>query len=320
MKVVLLLNLLVFSFCLEGQVIADFEEFNLPEDAYDNGSNGEGGFASGGIYLPNSYSADFDAWTGWALSTVRDSLTPGFQNQYATIAGGGAENSKVYAVGYAFDPIVIHLQDQSETLEGIYVSNATYPYLSMRDGDAFSKKFGGVSGSDPDFFRMTFRKYQDGLISEDSIDFYLADFRFENSAEDYIVDDWVYIDLSSFGQMDSLSISLSSSDVGVFGMNTPAYFCVDRIVTEAQSTLTFETGDLLVNIFPNPVTDLLQIALPSNENFILSIYTLDGIRTFRRSVQGSASFQIDVHEYPAGNYLIQIENKGDLFSSSFLKN
>jgi hypothetical protein len=31
-------------------------------------------------------------------------------------------------------------------VEGLYITNGTYPYLSMRDGDGFAKKFGGASG------------------------------------------------------------------------------------------------------------------------------------------------------------------------------
>jgi hypothetical protein len=61
------------------------------------------------------------------------------------------------------------------------------------------------------------------------VHFYLADYRFEDNAEDYIVKTWEWFDLSSLGRADSLMCTLGSSDTGMFGMNTPAYFCVDNL-------------------------------------------------------------------------------------------
>ena len=65
--------------------------------------------------------------------------------------------------------------------------------------------------------------------STGSVDFYLADYRYADSSQDYIVNAWEYIDLSSLGSVDELSFSLSSSDNGSFGMNTPNYFAIDNI-------------------------------------------------------------------------------------------
>ena len=65
------------------------------------------------------------------------------------------------------------------------------------------------------------------------MDFYLADFRFADNALDYVVDSWTWVDLSSLGVVSSLSFSLASSDVGQFGMNTPAYFAMDNLAVAA---------------------------------------------------------------------------------------
>jgi hypothetical protein len=56
----------------------------------------------------------------------------------------------------------------------------------------------------------------------DSVDFMLAD-----GTE--IVDSWTWVDLSSLGEVKSIVFSLSSSDTGPFGMNTPSYFAIDGI-------------------------------------------------------------------------------------------
>ncbi|MHC4324705.1 MAG: DUF4465 domain-containing protein, partial [Planctomycetota bacterium] len=64
----------------------------------------------------------------------------------------------------------------------------------------------------------------------------LADYRFEDAGEDYIVDTWQYVDLTSLGEVVSLEFALSSSDVGDWGMNTPGSFAVDTIVYEPASS------------------------------------------------------------------------------------
>lgn len=61
----------------------------------------------------------------------------------------------------------------------------------------------------------------------------LADFRFDNAADDYVVTDWRWLDLSGLGAVSSLQFALTSSDVGPFGINTPAYFAMDGLAVAA---------------------------------------------------------------------------------------
>ena len=94
---------------------------------------------------------------GWAYSQTTDTTTPGFGNQYSAIPGAGASSSATYGVAFtggggaqaATSRITF---DQPVSLLGAALTNTTYAALSMRDGDAFAKKFGGASGSDPDYF------------------------------------------------------------------------------------------------------------------------------------------------------------------------
>lgn len=318
MKSIIILSILFWSITVAGQTVADFEEYNLPVDTFANGSDGSGGFSSGGIFLANDFSTEFDAWTGWALSTKMDTASAGFFNQYSSITGGGANASNTYGVGYAFDPIVINLQEGFSSIEGLFICNATYPYLSMRDGDAFSKKFGGISGADPDFFKLTIRKYDQGELSTDSIDFFLADFRSDNPEEDYILKDWTYVDLSSLGDMDSLSLSLSSSDVGIFGMNTPAYFCVDQIASTSSITAIRQKEVLPLQVYPNPASDFVHFSLSDFANAILTIYGFNGRLIYRCKLDSSYS-KLDIRHFPAGYYHVQIKNKNLRYHAIFSK-
>jgi hypothetical protein len=97
----------------------------------------------------------------------------------------------------------------------------------MRDGDTFAKKFGGDSGADPDWFKLSvYGTDAGGALLPQSVEFYLADFRGDN---DYIVDTWELLDLSSLAAAHQLYFNFSSSDVGDFGMNTPGTFAIDDI-------------------------------------------------------------------------------------------
>jgi len=63
-----------------------------------------------------------------------------------------------------------------------------------------------------------------------SEDFYLADYRVPSSvAQPYVISQWTTVDLTPLGNATSLEFALTSSDVGQFGMNTPAYFAMDNL-------------------------------------------------------------------------------------------
>ena len=73
-----------------------------------------------------------------------------------------------------------------------------------------------------------------------SIDFYLADFRSVDNGDDFIRGDWSSVDLTPLGNnVTKLRFELSSSDNGMFGMNTPAYFAVDNLVAVPEPSAMF---------------------------------------------------------------------------------
>ena len=235
-----------------GQTIIDFEDLGLPAESHRDGvSSTLGTFQNdlqvGQLTFHNSYSrADwgsgiFEYFSGFAYSRVTDNSTPGYENQYSCIAGQGAGNSQVYGVYYSLFPLRIELSE-SQTAGSMKVCNATYTYFSMRDGDAFTKKFGGPSGEDPDYFFIRISGWKEGMIT-DSLDVYLADYRFDDSSQDYLIGEWLEVDLSPLGAIDALEFSLFSSDNGDWGMNTPAYFCVDDILGNSLEDLSFISGD-----------------------------------------------------------------------------
>ena len=228
-------------------VVSDFEDLSLGPESYWNGSDESGGFQSGGAYYNNNYNTMYSSWDGFSYSNITDTTTSGMAGQYNAIVGYGQAGSSNYAIGYVgwAEPPTVTL-DTAGMVDSLYVTNNNYTYYSMLYGDAFAKKFGGGSGNDEDWFLLTITGKDSGGEATGTVDFYLADYRFANNSLDYILNQWGEVDLSPLGEVKSLEFALSSSDVGVWGMNTPAYFAVDTVVPEPGTIFLLGLGVLFI--------------------------------------------------------------------------
>jgi hypothetical protein len=204
-----------------------------------NGKDGSGGFTLNGVGFDNQFTdwgGGFTSWSGFAFSDHTDVSTPGFGNQYSASSGGGHAGSATYAVGYEAATMRFATSVDGASA-GAWFTNTTYAALSMRDGDAFSKQFGGASGDDPDFLILEIHGSLAG-IAGNTIDFPLADFRFADNSLDYILTEWTWLSFTPLGTFDEIRFSFRSSDVGPFGINTPAYFAMDTLVVPEPSGAT----------------------------------------------------------------------------------
>jgi len=300
----LLVHAIAFSY---SQTVATFEDLEIDDVGYLNGSDLSGGFSNGNIFLPNNFDVVYESWLGWAITNQTDTTTSGFGNQYSSIVGSGNEGSANYATSFSFGPNTIQFENEAmgQNPGGVFITNSTYAYLSMLDGDQFAKKFGGASGDDPDFFLLTIKGLVGGEETLDSIDFYLADYRFQDNTQDYILDEWIYIDLYGLGEVDGLSFTLSSSDNGQFGMNTPAFFCIDDIKTTDGLTANenFEKSGL--KLYPNPVSDVLFIT--DYENWVnYEIHDLKGSKIAQGKLENQEGLELSALQQ--GQYIIGIWN------------
>lgn len=319
MKQLITIFCALMSLQLAGQTTVTFESFNLQAGQYLNGSTlpaGTNGFEVDNLYLSNSYNPMFNSWLGWAISAATDVTTPGFMNDLSAITGGGVENSATYAVSYAPAESKINFTGEAPggQVEGVYITNSTYAYLSMKDGDGFAKKFGGETGNDPDYFLLQIQAYRNGQLQEDKVGFYLADYRFEDNSQDYIVDEWTYVDLSSLGNADSLRFSLSSTDVGGYGMNTPAYFCIDNLtIFDLSTNIEDQAAWPAIQLYPNPVHDQLFVEIPQGAVTEWVIQNIDG-RIWKSGNAISGINTIDVSGLTSGIYFLKY-SIGDAFQT-----
>jgi len=196
--------------------LIDFEDVTLGSTGISTTSS----FQTGGF----TFTGDpIQFWNGGIIcSSQNDTVTAGYLNQYSCIAGMGAAQSVKFGVLYYPAYIKCPTNVNGDyTFKSIMVNNSTYAYLDMKNGNApYSKKF--VSG---DWFKLNIKGFY-SKVETANVDVYLADFR---DGKSFIMKEWKKVDVSSLGKVDSVSFSFTSSDNGDYGMNTPAYVCLDNI-------------------------------------------------------------------------------------------
>lgn len=247
----------MLSVMAQTAVTIDFENLGLSKkDTMVNGALDNGGRWIEDVYFPSS----FKSWGfagGFAFSSYIDTVTEGYTNQFSAYNGTGFAKSNAYSVSNGTTSLSFK---QPVEFRSLHVTNSTYAALSMKKGDTFAKKFGGATGTDPDFFRLIMKGYLGGSYVDSNV-IYLADFRSQTSSEDFIAKDWLPFSFSSIHTLDSISFKLESSDVGQWGMNTPNYFCLDHIsYTKTITDLSSSEKEISLSVFPNPVVHSLTIS------------------------------------------------------------
>lgn len=225
---------LVFASCNESRVttkdyLVTFEDVEMGQEGYRNGSDMSGGFSSGVCYFSNTYTAEWDAWMGFACSSLTDTVSAGYANQYSVMAGAGANGSAQFAIAYADGATLECPANEHGAFRAaqVWMTNSTYAYLAMRDGDSYTKAFGT-----DDWFKVTLTGYLDENQTG-SVDYYLADFR---EGKTFLSAQWEKVDLSALGEVDKIVLTFDSSDKGEYGMNNPAYVCIDNLLFTQEVT------------------------------------------------------------------------------------
>lgn len=313
--VTFLATLLIANFLRSQTHTESFESFTLSTNsAYTNTNSVP--FQGTSSVFEYKWDAGFNFWSGgFSYTNKYDSATAGFGNLYGVKPLKGYNNSNTYVIGQ--NKGVIKLKSPYKGVEGMYLTNSTYAYKSMKLGDSFAKKFGGTSGNDPDFFKITIKGYSGGVLKTDSVEFYLADFRNSNNALDYIVDSWQWVNTMSLGQVDSIRFFMYSSDVGSFGINTPLFFGLDNFTTSPSfvglNELSFEKT---ISIYPNPANDHLFINSTDAE---VNVYDLNGNLLMENKTY-KANTSIDISNLSTGIYLVKINTPSGLITRRLIKN
>ena len=119
--------------------------------------------------------------------------------------------------------------DGNEEFEpaGVYVCNHPWPYYGCVHGDGMGRAF-----EEGDYFELTaVGVAADGTEKRVSIN--LIEF---TDGELKALNDWTFFDLTSLGKVTSVYFELNSTDSGAYGMNTAAYFCMDKFQVKAEDS------------------------------------------------------------------------------------
>lgn len=327
---------LVFSLTnINAQTVSDFENLTLSPNSYWDGSDLSGihnnylftsTFNSGdGVFL-NVFDTTYGAiygymLKGFAYSNMEDSSTTG--EGYSSYAYGTTMGSN-YAIGKNGAAIALTGTTSGTTLTGMYVTNSTYTAISMRDGDYFGKQFGdslaasGYSnvndGTDgEDWFLLTVQGFLNGNATANTVELYLADFRFSNNSQDYILNTWEWLDLSPLGNVDSVEFMLSSSDTtGGFGMNTPNFFAFDDFNGVGPTSIKENRISNKITIYPNPSRNIINIMLEEIINNVTIIDVAGKIVLTQANINARTT-QINLSDLKQGVYFIKVNNVVERF-------
>lgn len=322
-KTITLLALLIFGIT-KSQSVADFESFSLPADSFYYNSSGTDWQTTNASFQYDWTTSFGGFWSGGFAYTNKQNPDSGnYRHLYNCAAGKGYNLSNYYATGQTGG--IIKLKAPYNGVNGFYVTNTTYAYMSMKNGDAFAKKFGGVTGNDKDSLVLSVVGYSGGVLKNDTVEFFLADFRSSNNSLDYILKSWQWVDCSKLGAVDSIAFFMTSSDNGTWGMNTPGFFSIDNFTTAQGIGIVENSFIQNINLFPNPATDILNINLISEQpvNTTLNIFNSIGVLVKTEYISfnsGNNNYSVNINNLNSGLYFVEIISDNRKQNLKLIKN
>lgn len=169
-----------------------------------------------------------EGWTGFAISSHRGVQLPEEDAMYTSSENRGVSGSLKYAVAKFQEPLRIdfEMNDGLVVPRGIFVSNTLWNVNKYQYGNEYFVPLGGESGDTKDWVRIEFTGLDVLGIPVGEVEYFLADYRFEDNQQDYIVDKWDYVDLSPLGEVHALEIMVYSSRTDA---NMPLSCCFDNL-------------------------------------------------------------------------------------------
>lgn len=183
----------------------------------------------------------------FTVSADPANTSTGYLEPYRSAQGGAAEGANFCVWYYDYNGNN-SIKFAAQTVPGVYVCNNAYTVTSMVNGDSFAKAFGK-----DDYLVLALLCYKNGdLQGSEAIDL---------ARNGKYIDKWTYFSLSSFGEIDEIEVSMLSSDNGDYGMNTPAYVCIDAF--GAQMPEGYEAPEMAE--FPNTAISNTTTATPATK-------------------------------------------------------
>ena len=258
--------------------------------------------------------SDYNYWYGF---TASNSTENAYQSntllyQYSNMAKGGIllnEDGAIktnefgapitgkempYLVGFPKSEITFNTGKSYEMVGGYFNLN-TYTFYSILYGDGYSRAF-----TEGDELTLIVHGV-DADENEKTLDISLASFKNGSLTADT---GWKYVDLSSLGTVEEIYFTMSSTDSGEWGMNTPSYFCLDKLMvkeTSSSSVITSESLSQKGSIVYDSKTRTINLPEAS---FAVVYDTMGNIM-----ISSSDKKSFSVEDLSAGVYIIKSGNR-----------
>ncbi|MGZ3921212.1 MAG: T9SS type A sorting domain-containing protein [Bacteroidia bacterium] len=314
----LMLGLIAFT-ANSQTVVNDFESFTLTPNSFYKDTNSVPFQTPSALFRHEWTNGQFAYWSGgFSYTNKNDTVNGDYNNVYNCRAYTGYNNSAKYVTGQ--DHGVIVVKSPYNMVDGFYITNTNYAYKSMKFGDSFAKKFGGTTGNDPDWFKITAKGYLNGNMKADSAEFYLADYRFTNNASDYIVQNWQWFNTSVLNTVDSVKFFMYSSDVGQFGINTPLFFSLDNVtVTYSAVGIPENQNALNLQVYPNPFNGTLYFKTETDQTVNILVSDITGKNVAEDKLENGKN-HINLSFLEKGIYFVEVSSTEYKVVKKLIKN
>ena len=217
-------------------------------------------------HLPSGLSYSGMSWEGFTLSTVAQDTA----NVLGCVANGGlAGVGTPYIIGY-YSEWVSASQGYSSNIvqfneeyypEYVYICQNSNTYKAITQGEFNARAF-----TEQDTLALIIQALDSSMQPTATTTYYLAVDGKHNS-------DWVQVPLNGLGRTASLSFSMTTTDMGDWGANTPLYFAMDALTvnTEPLTALPNINNPLPTNKHQKILRNGIMLLMHNGE-----FYTPDG--------------------------------------------
>jgi hypothetical protein len=293
---------------------------------------------SGGMYGTSGY------WSGFIVGSNGDSTDYGNQNsssdewlsnQWGNMAGGGIrtgndgsvlkdENGKVltekglpYLLANSSNGEPAITFDREYEAVGVYLNSHPWPYYGNLYGDTYARAL----NQEGDYFKVTVTGLKADGEEAGKVEHLFAEYTAwldaPGNGELHQSRDWEWVDLSPLGKVSSLKFTLTSTDAGAWGMNTSAYFCVDKLQVRTEDTGIRPPLSLTPQIYPNPVTD--QLTVTGSAIRQVTVIDFSGRLIYQLQTDGASRLTIPVSRWSSGACIVRITDATGTVSRKIIK-
>ena len=180
---------------------------------------------------------------------------------------------------------------------GVYVNNSSSAYAYMLSANFPQTNY---------FLNIIATGYDENGVATNAVSYPLAD-------ANGIVAEWKYMDLTSLGECHKVIFSLSSNDDSGYGINVPAYFCIDAFTYYAEENTSSLRNELAnefsINVYPTPASERTNINIKGlNRDAQIIVSDMQG-RIVWSDETFENNYELNTSNMQSGVYFIKITSE-----------